>query len=56
MKWLAGLLGAVLADPRVIAAARALAMAVVAASVAHLSGASPAVAAVVAAALERFAS
>lgn len=56
MKWLAGLLGAVLADPRVTAAARALALAVVAASVAHLSGASPSVAAVVAAALERFVS
>ena len=56
MKWLVTLGAAVVGDPRVVAALRALAMAVVAALVAHLSGASPAVAAVVAAALERFAS
>jgi len=56
MKWLVALPGAVLRDPRVLAALRALAMAVVASLLAHLSGASPATAAVVAATLAPFAS
>lgn len=56
MKWLVALPGAVLRDPRVLAALRALAMAVAASVIAHLSGASPAVAAAVAATLAPFVS
>jgi len=49
MKWLVGLLVAVLQDPRVGAAIRALALALVAATAAHLSGAAPPAAAPLAA-------
>ena len=56
MKWLVELLAVLVADPRVQSAAKALAMALVAATVAHVSGAQPLVAGVVAAALAPFVS
>lgn len=56
MKWLVELLVAVLRDPRVAVAMRALALAVVAATAAHLSGAAPLAAALAGALLAPFAS
>lgn len=54
--WLVRLLGAVVRDPRVVAAFKALVTAAAAAAIAHLAGASPAGAAALAAVLRPFVS